>query len=59
MKTLFRHIRYTGTIILLIGVLVLIIPFFLAISSNTTLLVGLLLVIAGFIFQIIIDKRNT
>ena len=59
MKTFFRNIRYVGVIVLLIGVLVLIIPYFLTISSNTTLLVGLLLVIAGFILHIIIDKWNT
>ena len=59
MKTFFRYFRYAGTITLLIGVLVLIVPYFLNISSNSTLLIGLLLVIAGFILQIIIDKWDT
>lgn len=49
--------KYLGVIIVLIGVLYLAIPFFLKLQTNKSLLIGLALVIVGFITYIILYKR--
>ncbi len=46
-----------GIIVLIIGVLLLAVPALTNATSNTTLGVGLLLVIVGFALHIIINKR--
>ena len=51
-------LRYLGIIVQIIGVVVLAIPFFGGFESNRSLLIGLLMVIGGFILHIIIRKRN-
>lgn len=46
-----------GIIVLIIGVLLLAIPALTNATSNVTLGLGLLLVIAGFALHIVINKR--
>lgn len=46
-----------GIWVLLIGELFLIIPFFLKNETNTTLAMGLTLVITGFVLYVIINKK--
>lgn len=50
-------LKYSGIFIQLIGVLFLVIPFFMKIQNNATLLTGWILVITGFLLYIIINKR--
>jgi uncharacterized membrane protein HdeD (DUF308 family) len=50
-------LKYLGVIILLIGVAVLAVPFLNGTQSNTLLLTGLGLIIAGFFAHIFINKR--
>jgi hypothetical protein len=50
-------LRNFGIIVLLIGELLLIIPFFGGCQSNTTLLSGLILVVLGFILYIVLNKK--
>jgi hypothetical protein len=46
-----------GIGVLLIGELFLIVPFFAGNETNTTLAVGLTLVIAGFVLYVILNKK--
>jgi uncharacterized membrane protein len=50
-------LKYCGIWILLIGELFLIIPFFLKNETNTTLAMGLTLVIIGSILYVILNKK--
>ncbi len=50
-------LKYLGAIILLIGVLVIAIPYFIQSTSNMTLGIGLGLVIIGFIVHIFGNKK--
>ena len=50
-------LKYTGVIVLLVGVLVLAVPFFSGTMTNTLLLVGLLLILAGFFTHIFLNKK--
>ena len=50
--------RYSGVIVMIIGVLVLAIPFFAGSTNNTTLLIGLLLVIEGFLGHIYVNSMK-
>lgn len=50
-------LKYLGVIILLIGVVVLAVPFLNGTQSNTLLLVGLGLILGGFFAHIFINKR--
>ena len=54
MKTFLKN---SGILLLLIGVLVLAIPFFMGVHTNTSLLTGWILIIAGFIGYIVINKQ--
>lgn len=49
--------KYLGSILLLIGVLVIAIPHFLDATSNVTLGSGLALVIIGFLAHIILNRK--
>lgn len=53
--------KYSGVFVMIIGVLVLAIPFFVGSTNNTNLLIGLLLVIEGFLGHIFVNnmKRGT
>ncbi|MDR0732803.1 MAG: hypothetical protein LBF08_01895 [Dysgonamonadaceae bacterium] len=51
-------LKNCGTALLLSGELCLIIPFFLKKTTNTTLAVGLSLVIAGFVLYVIFNKKS-
>ncbi len=50
-------LKNTGIILLIIGVILLAVPFFLHISTNKSLAAGLGLIICGFIAHIIINKK--
>jgi hypothetical protein len=50
-------LKNCGIWILLLGELFLIIPFFLKNETNTTLSAGLVLVIAGFVLYVAINKK--
>ena len=50
--------RYSGVIVMLIGVLVFAIPFFGGTTNNTNLLIGLLLVIEGFLGHIFVNNMK-
>lgn len=50
-------IKYVGVIILLIGVAVLAVPFLGGGITNSLLLIGLLLIVAGFFVHIFLNKK--
>jgi len=50
-------IKSLGVIVLLIGVLVLIGSMYTGATSNSPLLLGLGLIVAGFLFHIFLNKR--
>jgi thiol:disulfide interchange protein len=50
-------LKNAGTIVLLIGALWLIIPFFSGCQSNATLLTGLILVVFGFVLYVVLNKK--
>ena len=50
-------LKYVGAIILLVGVLVLAVPFFGGGMTNALLLVGLFLIIVGFFVHIFLNKK--
>lgn len=54
MNTLMKSL---GVIILLIGVGILAIPAFTDMRSNTTLAIGLLLIVLGFLAHIFLNKK--
>jgi len=49
-------LRYLGIIVQILGVVVLAVPFFCHFESNKSLLVGLLMVVGGFILHIVVRK---
>ncbi len=50
--------KHIGLIIVLLGALALIIPFFLNCETNTTLAVGAVLIVAGAIVHGIVMKKG-
>lgn len=50
-------LKYSGIFVQLIGVLLLVIPFFGNFQSNTTLIIAWLLIVSGFVLYILINKR--
>jgi hypothetical protein len=50
-------LKNCGILLTLIGALILIIPFFLHLQSNTSLLVGWEIIIAGFVLYIVLNKK--
>jgi hypothetical protein len=50
-------LKNCGIGVLLMGELFLIIPFFAENETNTTLAIGLTLIIAGFVLYIILNKK--
>ena len=50
--------RYTGIIIVLLGALALIVPAFANFETNTTLLIGMVLLVAGAIVHIFVTKKG-
>ncbi|NLX80372.1 MAG: hypothetical protein GXZ03_02265 [Proteiniphilum sp.] len=50
--------KYSGVFVMIIGVLVLAIPFFGGTTNNTNLLIGLLLVIEGFLGHIYVNNMK-
>ena len=52
--------KYIGVLIMIIGVLILVIPFLQGTTTNTTLLIGLLIIIEGFLGHIFVNNlKNT
>ena len=52
--------KYIGVLIMIIGVLILVIPFLQGATTNTTLLIGLLIIIEGFLGHIFVNNlKNT
>ena len=52
--------KYIGVLIMIIGVLILVIPFLQGNTTNTTLLIGLLIIIEGFLGHIFVNNlKNT
>ncbi|MDO5664132.1 MAG: hypothetical protein Q4G63_02595 [Bacteroidia bacterium] len=50
--------KYSGVIVMIAGVLILAIPFFSGTTTNTTLLIGLLLVIEGFLGYLFVNNMK-
>lgn len=50
--------RYSGVIVMLIGVLFMVIPFFMGTTSNTDLIIGLVLIIEGFLGHIFVNNMK-
>ena len=48
--------KYSGVIVMIIGVAVLAIPFFMGTTNNTNLLIGLALVIEGFLGHLFVNN---
>ena len=52
--------KYIGVIVMIIGVLILAIPFLQGTNSNPSLLIGLLIIIEGFLGHIFVNNlKNT
>ncbi|MDR0542191.1 MAG: hypothetical protein LBH19_08240 [Dysgonamonadaceae bacterium] len=49
-------LKNSGILLVLIGALILIIPYFTYLQTNASLLAGGLLIIAGFVAYIVINK---
>ncbi len=50
--------KYSGVLVMIIGVLFFIIPFFGGTTNNTNLLIGLLLVVEGFLGHIFVNNMK-
>lgn len=50
--------RYSGVIVMIVGILVFVIPFLGGTTNNTNLLIGLLLVIEGFLGHIFVNNMK-
>lgn len=50
--------KYSGAIFMLIGVLVLAIPFFQGTTNNTSLIIGMLLIVEGFLGHIYVNNMK-
>lgn len=51
--------KYIGVIVMIIGVLILAIPFLQGTNSNPSLLIGLLVIIEGFIGHIFVNNLKS
>jgi len=50
-------LKNCGIFVLIIGEFVLIIPFFAKSQTNTTLLIGWILILSGFVLYLILNKK--
>ncbi len=50
--------RYLGMIIVLLGALALVVPFYAGFQTNASLVVGGVLLVAGTVVHAIVQKRN-
>ncbi len=50
--------KYSGVIVMLIGVAVLVIPFFMGTTANSNLIIGLILVIDGLLGYIFVNNMK-
>lgn len=52
--------KYIGVLVMLIGVLILVVPFLQSSTTNVTLLIGLLIIIEGFLGHMFVNNlKNT
>lgn len=52
--------KYIGVLVMIIGVLILVIPFLQGSTTNTSLLIGLLIIIQGFMGHLFVNNlKNT
>ena len=52
--------KYIGVLVMIIGVLILVIPFLQGSTTNTSLLIGLLIIIEGFLGHLFVNNlKNT
>lgn len=56
-KLMKSFLKNSGILLILIGALFLIIPFFLHFQTNTSLFLGWIMIIVGFILFIVINKK--
>ena len=54
-----NKLKYCAVILMLIGVCILIIPSFVGIQTNQTLMIGLVCVFAGFLIYILMAKYQS
>lgn len=52
-----NFIRYIGVILVLVGVLVIAVPALRGATTNTTLIVGIVLELLGFILHIVLNRK--
>ncbi len=50
--------RYIGVLVMLVGVAILIVPFFMGTTSNTNLIVGMALVVNGMLGHIYVNNMK-
>ena len=50
--------KYIGAIMMLVGVAVLVIPFFMGTTTNTNLIIGLILVVEGLLGHIYVNNMK-
>ena len=50
--------KYVGVLVMLIGAAVLVIPFFMGLTNNTNLIIGLILVIEGLLGYIFVNNMK-
>ncbi|NLY25824.1 MAG: hypothetical protein GX042_12585 [Bacteroidales bacterium] len=50
--------KYIGVLVMLIGVAFLVIPFFMGLTNNTNLIIGLILVIEGLLGHIFVNNMK-
>jgi len=50
--------KYSGVIVMLIGVAILVIPFFMGTTANSNLIIGLILVIEGLLGHIFVNNMK-
>ncbi len=50
--------KYTGAVMMLVGVAILVIPFFMGSTTNTNLIIGLVLVVEGLLGHIYVNNMK-
>jgi uncharacterized membrane protein HdeD (DUF308 family) len=50
-------LKNCGIVVLIVGELFLIVPFFTKSQTNTTLLTGWILILSGFILYLVLNKK--
>lgn len=50
--------KYIGAVVMLVGVAILVIPFFMGTTTNTNLIIGLVLVVEGLLGHIYVNNMK-